>query len=84
MVSGLRSGAATVRAKARVPPEVVLEGVNTPPKDGRATLMVHPSILDGCSYPMTLVCALRAIKWAPPAGKELTIVMIGASERTGR
>ena len=51
--------------------------------DAEPPLVLHPSVLDGLSYPMSVIYAIRTLKWKPAAGKPLTMLLLGATAKTG-
>ena len=51
------------------------------PADGTGTIRVEPPMLDGLSYPLTLVYALQRLRLRPPTPGPLSILIVGASSK---
>lgn len=51
------------------------------PPDSKGTIRVEPPMLDGCSYPLTLVHVLQLLRFRPPQPGPLHILAIGASSK---
>ena len=51
------------------------------PPDGDGTIRVQPPLLDGLSYPVTLLFALQQLQLQPPSPGPLTILVVGASSK---
>jgi len=77
------------RGDDKKPPRVCVDGVSAKaerkkqPGEDHAPLLVHPSLLDGLSFPMSVVFAVRQLKWRPPRDQPLTILMLGATYKAG-
>lgn len=51
------------------------------PPDAGGTIRIEPPMLDGCSYPLSLLHAMQMLKLRPPSHDPLTILIIGASSK---
>ena len=51
------------------------------PPDASGTIRVQPPMLDGMSYPLTLVHAMRLLRLQPPRPGPFVILIIGASSK---
>jgi hypothetical protein len=51
------------------------------PPDPSGTIHIEPPMLDGLSYPLTLLHAIRLLGLTPPSHDTLTLLIIGASSK---
>ena len=71
------------------PRRVVVDGVGdakekrTRPGDTEPPLVLHPSLVDGLSYPMSLIYQLRTMSIRGPKSGTLTILVLGATVKAG-
>ena len=52
--------------------------------DASGTIKVEPPMLDGLSYPLSLVFALQRLNLTPPTPGPLSVLIVGASRGIGR
>ena len=51
------------------------------PPDAGGTIRIEPPMLDGASYPLSLLHAMQTLRLRPPSHEPLTVLIIGASSK---